>query len=146
MVVVGGTGATAMVAEACLALLEASSPTAEPVRRAAEEATRLQFKRIRTDQLSRPSTWVCRGRYLAFAGQQRQARRHLLKGLRYAEQYQMPFEAAVAHYELARLTNSDAAPERAKHLVDAHAIFERIEASQYLACVRELADDVVRQP
>jgi hypothetical protein len=145
-VLTGGAGANGLIAEAFLGLLEASQGgQAALARRLAEEACRLLFSRTRSDLISRPGAWLGWGRYVALAGNPGRGRRYLLRGLADAGRYQMPYEAAMAHYELARLApEGDAAAQaqRGARIGRAIAIFDRLGAAYHLERARALAEGI----
>lgn len=118
-------------AEACLAALEAAGPSERAaIARMARRLCGALNNYGRVFPAFRPRARLWQGLYEWLAGRSSRAQREWLKGLRAAEQWNMPFEQGLAHYEIGRhLPSND--PERHRHLVRAGVLFERLGAAYH---------------
>jgi hypothetical protein len=76
------------------------------------------------------------GTYDWLSGKYRQAQKNWEKSLALAEDLEMPYEQALAHYEIGRHLN-DGDPGRKQHLEQAADIFSQLDAAWNLKRVRE---------
>jgi len=86
---------------------------------------------------ARPMSRIWRGAYARIDGRERQARRHFMKSLDWAARLDMPYAAAIAHREIARLDRPDA-PARQAHLDEARKLFEQCGAVNDAARLEEM--------
>jgi class 3 adenylate cyclase/tetratricopeptide (TPR) repeat protein len=82
-----------------------------------------------------PRTYLWQGVYDWLDGEPKRARRSWEKSLTAAQRLQMPFDEALAHYEIGRHAKGD---ERQAHLNRALEGFEALGASFYVAKVRSI--------
>lgn len=90
--------------------------------------------------IGRPQTWLWRGLYHWLNGQPGRAQTTWQRALAEAQRLHMPYDQALAHYEIGRhLAAGD--PNRQPHLSRAVAIFAGLEAGYDLARARTALDD-----
>src|SRR5262245_30533576 len=81
----------------------------------AAKACKILSRFVRIFPIGKPRFWLSQGRYYWLGGKPSQARQAWQKGLTIATQLAMPYEQALAHYEIGRhLEEND--PDRQKHL------------------------------
>jgi tetratricopeptide (TPR) repeat protein len=113
-------------AEAYLALWEIGC--AEPgIKELADKACRNLERYARVYPIGRPRAWLWRGRYLWLSGNTAKAYQFWRKSLAAAVQLAMPYEQALAHYEMGRHLDASH-PDRAEHLQQASDVFSRLGA------------------
>jgi class 3 adenylate cyclase/tetratricopeptide (TPR) repeat protein len=76
--------------------------------------------------IGQPRAWCWQGLYAWLSGQRQRAHQAWRKSLAAAQRLKMPYEQALAHYEIGRHTSGIA---RKNHLVYACTLFERVEAT-----------------
>jgi tetratricopeptide (TPR) repeat protein len=87
--------------------------------------------------IGKPRFWLSQGRYYWLSGKPVQARKAWQKGLALAMQLAMPYEQALAHYEIGRhLEEND--PDRQQHLGQAEEILTQCGENYYRVLVQEL--------
>lgn len=84
--------------------------------------------------IGQPQANLWQGRLAWLSGRTGRAKRLWAKSLKTAEQLQMPYAQALAHYEIGRHLPPDH-PQRTLHLTQASKIFTRLEASYNVAQV-----------
>lgn len=90
--------------------------------------------------IGRPQTWLWRGLYHWLSGQPQRAQITWQRALAEAQRLRMPYDQALAHYEIGRhLAAGD--PNRLAHLSQAADIFAGLEAGFDLARVRAALED-----
>ncbi|MGB0385679.1 MAG: adenylate/guanylate cyclase domain-containing protein [Ardenticatenaceae bacterium] len=86
--------------------------------------------------VAQPRAWLYRGVCHWLQGQRWRARRAWRKSLEHADKVDMPYEKALAHYEIGRLLPVNDA-KRQEHLTQAIDIFARLDAAYDLARAQE---------
>jgi tetratricopeptide (TPR) repeat protein len=126
------------VARTYLALWEAEAEASESTyAEAARNACRALDRFARTFPIGRPAAALCRGHALWRRGARQRALRAWRKGLKAAEQVQLPYSLGLLHYELARhLPQVDT--KRRNHAERARKIFEQLGADFDLRRVGQL--------
>ncbi len=124
------------VASVYVALWEVNSLQSSPATRDLAERTQQAWdvlqKNARVYPISQPGIWRLRGLIDWLSGNQDRAKKAWQRSLQFAEQFSMPFEQGLAHYEIGRhLDTQD--PDRKTHLAQALAIFEKLGALYQLA-------------
>ena len=85
----------------------------------------LKFGRV--FPVGQPRAHLCQGVYEWLLGKPHQAHKSWQKSLSYAQQFEMPYEAGLAHYEIGRhLPLND--PHRSERLMQACDIFDKLGA------------------
>lgn len=134
--ITGGMLASALVAEALLLLLERSRPADRAMWQArARQAGTLLFKCNRTAPISKAPAWLHWGQLQWQLGRPAAARRCWHTSLRLAHEFQMAYEAAMAHFELARHVPPDdtiARSERSQHQAQAIELFAHMGSTYQL--------------
>jgi hypothetical protein len=122
-------------AEVYLSLWEAGYP--QPgLDRLARKACKVTHSFARVFPIGRPRALLWDGLYHWLAGKPARATRAWQASLAAAARLEMPYDEALAHYELGRHL-PDADPGREEHLARACEIFERLGAAYDLARARE---------
>jgi len=129
------------VAEVYLAMWEeaigsASDAQAKELKSKAHQACQALRKYASTFSIGQPRAWLYRGICHWLQGQRWRARRAWRKSLQYADKLDMPYEKALAHYEIGRLLPLDDA-KRQEHLTQAIDLFARLDAAYDLARAQE---------
>ena len=89
----------------------------------AGQACKALHRFTRIYPIGQPHAWLCQGLYNWLDGKHAKAHRAWHKSITYAEQFAMPYEEGLAHYELGRHTKGQ---ERDHHLNPAIEIFGRL--------------------
>ena len=132
----------ASVAEVYLQLWEAEPEARAQTQPAARRAVKALHKFAGVFPIGWPRAWLWQGRYERLAGNLNAARQAWRKCLSSAEKLMMPYAAALAHVELSRYGDGDAA-ERQRHRERARGIFTQLGAYSQL---QHLNDDERPQP
>lgn len=128
----------AAIAEVSLMEWETASPkNMQNLRRAARQACRAILKLTRVYPRTRPRAWLLWGRYQWLAGMPRSAMTSWQKSLAAGQSLDMPYEAALTHFELGRHSSGEA---RAQQLDKALQLFTELGAAYDAAQVRAVAD------
>ncbi|MBI3797077.1 MAG: tetratricopeptide repeat protein, partial [Deltaproteobacteria bacterium] len=130
-------------AEVYLTLWEAQYPLPSLANFAAK-ACKILNRFARIFPIGKPRFWLSQGRYYWLSGKPSQARKAWQKGLALATQLAMPYEQALAHYEIGRhLDKTD--PDRQQHLGRAGEILTQCGENYYRVLVQELLASAKRQ-
>jgi hypothetical protein len=130
------------VASTLLALWEADIPQdRERLARLAAKACRALARYAGTFPFAYPTACLYGGQFAWLSGKRRAAWRAWRRCLLAATRLEMPYEQAVAHFEIARHLPSDAS-DLGVHLGRACEIFTALEACFDLARAKELATSV----
>jgi tetratricopeptide (TPR) repeat protein len=98
----------------------------------ARQACRALWKFARAFPIGQPRAYLCQGLADLLVGRPARACRAWRKSLAAADRLRMPYEQALAHYELGRhLPAAD--PDRAAHVAEASRLFRRLGAAIDLA-------------
>ena len=92
--------------------------------------------RMFTPPTGKSSAWRAQGRLDWYAGKMGKAMKAWQQSLKYAESIRMPFELALAHYEIGRHMTADQ-PERDEHLYIAAEHFVALGAHIFLTAIRQ---------
>ncbi len=129
-------------AEAYLSLLEAGQAGTHGRRQTADALGRLRGY-ASVFPVGRPRSALLEGRHHWLRGKPDAANRSWRNAIRLAEELSMPYELALAHYELARhLDPQD--PARAGHLAASRDLFNRLQAARDLARMDRIDGDAGR--
>ncbi len=136
--------AYANVAEVCIALweeaiLSGSDIEAKELKSNALQASQALRKYASTFPISQPRAWLYRGVCHWLQGQRRRARRAWRKSLEHADKVDMPYEKALAHYEIGQLLPVHDA-QRQEHLTQAINLFTQLDAAYDLQRAQEALD------
>lgn len=127
------------LAEVYVRLWEASGQSAagKTLKQSATRALQVLKKGFRAFPINQPSVWRIQGDINWLSGDLDDARKAWQKSLSTAEQLTMPYEQALAHYEIARHLDTQN-PVRQEHVTRAAEIFARLGAIYQLARIRML--------
>jgi hypothetical protein len=95
------------------------------LKRQAGKACTAMLKFARVYPIGQPGYWLCRGLYHWLNGKPELAHQTWQTALSQAERQQMPYETALAHYEIGRHSPLDNAQHR-YHLAQAQVLFEAL--------------------
>jgi hypothetical protein len=131
------------IAEVYLALWElgGSQPKPTPAEgadlaNAARQACQALHRYARTFPIGQPRAWLAQGLYEWLRGRPAQAHKAWHKSMGAAERLAMPYDRALAHYEIGRHLDP-AATARQFHLSRAHETFTQLNAAYDLARTNE---------
>jgi len=120
------------------------SPAADPeLRRLASDFERALWTFGRLLPIGRAQAWVWRGSRLWFDGKHRRAMRAWDRATAVAAELKMPYDEALAHYEVGRHLSLDD-PRRSPRLELARALFTEIGAEYWVRRVECEQDDAAR--
>jgi class 3 adenylate cyclase/tetratricopeptide (TPR) repeat protein len=140
--------AYAYAAEVYLALWEAgdmSMSEREATQELARQACRALHKHARVFPMGQPAAWLCQGSYDWLSHKPASAQALWHKSLAAARQLSMPFEEALALYEIGRHLKPDD-PARRKYLSDASYLFTMLNATYHRDLARTALDQTALRP